>query len=190
MKVLKGLVIKPLRFIRVRKALRYIPKKARVLDVGCGDGYLLMKIRDRIEFGIGVDERVRSQKTGNIEIKKISVKDKLPFQDSFFDVATMTAFIEHVDEPDKILKDMNRVLKKNGLCIITTPTRKARPIWEFLVRVGLSDEEADEEGVHAHKRYFTPNDLKSLLEKANFRQIFSSEFEFGMNYIAVGKKIG
>lgn len=189
MKVLKYLVIAPLRFARVRKTLKYIRAGSKVLDIGCGDGYLLMKLKGKIKSGVGLDERAGPQKFDNVEIKKFSVKEKLPFRKASFDAVTMTALIEHLDNPDKVLGEVNRVLKTGGICIITTPTQKAKPVWEFLVRLGLSDEEADEEGVHAHKRYFTPRSLKRMLENAKFEQISSSYFEFGMNYIVVAGKI-
>ncbi len=188
MKVLKYFVIAPLRLVRTRETLGYVKEGATVLDMGCGDGYLLRKLSKKIRSGTGIDERITPGKDGNIIFRKFSIKRKIPFRNSTFDVVTMTAFIEHLDNPEKVLRDVNRVLKKGGLCIITTPTRRAKPLWELLVKMGLSDEEADEEGIEAHKNYFSPDSLRTILEKSNFRQIHAKKFEFGMNYMVIGQK--
>ncbi len=189
MNPIKYLVICSLKYLRIRKTLKHIKNGVNILDIGCGDCALLNKIKNRIKCGVGIDERIKPQKNNNIELKKLSIKTGLPFEKSTFDVITMTAFIEHLDNPYKLLNDVNRVLKKNGLIIITTPTPKSRPIWEFLVNLGFSDEESDEEGVNAHKHYFNLNELSTILKETGFKIVESKLFEFGMNSFIVGEKL-
>jgi len=45
----------------------------------------------------------------------------LPYDDDFFDAITFTEVIEHLEDHRKILKEINRVLKKDGILIVTTP---------------------------------------------------------------------
>jgi SAM-dependent methyltransferase len=45
----------------------------------------------------------------------------LPYDDNFFDAITFTEVIEHLEDHRKILKEINRVLKKDGVLVITTP---------------------------------------------------------------------
>lgn len=184
--LIKDLVINIPRNIRNKKVLKYIPKNSSVLDIGCGKtNYLLLSIKSKIKSGYGVDINIKNKKTGNIQTAKLSVFDKLPFPDGMFNVASMIAFIEHIDKPDKIVRECNRVLTKGGRLIITTPTRRAKPFWEILVRMGLTDEP----GIESHKHYFTLGELSSLLENNGFKVLESQRFEFGINSFIVGEKL-
>lgn len=177
--------VKFFRVIRNRKVMKYIPGNSRMLDVGCGsDAYLLGSIRNRIKSGIGVDIAAKNSKAGNITTRKMSINRRLPFRPGAFDVVTMIAFIEHLEKPGKILAECSRVLRKGGLIIITTPMARARPFWELLVNLGLTEEKSTEE----HRHYFQPQEIENLLKTCGFGVSVSRKFELGMNYIAVGKK--
>ena len=174
------------RVIRNKKVMGYIPKNADVLDIGCGiDFYLLRVVKDKIKSGVGIDMAVRNFTDGKLTIKKTKVTGKLSFRSGSFNTVTMIAFIEHITKPEKMLKECNRVLKKGGIIIITTPMSRARAFWETLVNLGLTEEKNTKEHVH----YFSPGEIERLLRSTGFRVIISKNFEFGMNYIAVGKKI-
>ena len=177
--------VKFFRVIRNKKVMKYVPSSTDILDIGCGDDfYLLSSLKDKIKNGIGVDIAVKNMKSGNITIKKIRIGQKLPFRDMSFDVTTMIAFIEHLDKPEKVLADCRRVLRKHGIIIITTPMARARPFWELLVKLGLTEEKTSE----GHKQYFSPVTVERLLRKCGFEVMISKKFELGMNYIAVGRK--
>src|SRR3989338_7080057 len=130
--------VKFFRVIRNKKVAEYVPSGAAMLDVGCGsDYYLLRAVKDKIKSGIGIDIAVNDRKDGNITIRRARVDEKLPFTSGTFDVATMIAFIEHLEKPEKVLSEVDRVLKKDGTIIITTPMGRAKPFWETLVKLGL-----------------------------------------------------
>ena len=177
--------VKFYRVIRNRKVAEYIPSGATMLDVGCGsDHYLLDSVSHKIKSGSGIDVAVRNSKNGNVTIRKIRVNEKRPFKSATFDVVTMIAFIEHLDNPEEVLLEAKRVLKKGGRIIITTPMGRAKPFWETLVKLGLTEEKTTED----HKHYFTPQEIERMLKKNGFRMSVSENFEAGMNYIAVGAK--
>ena len=174
------------RVIRNKKVANYIPKDSIILDVGCGDDfYLLRKTKNKIKSGVGIDTTAKNYSDEKITIKKLKLYNKLPFKSGSFDVVTMIAFIEHITEPSKMLKECNRVLKNNGILIITTPMSRARVFWETLVNLGFTEEKSTKEHVH----YFSPEEIEKLLKQTGFRVVTSKNFEFGMNYIATGKKI-
>src|SRR3989338_4499398 len=163
--------VKFFRVIRNKKVAEYVPAGATMLDMGCGsDYYLLRSVKDR--------------KDGNITIRRTRIDEKLPFKSGMFDVATMIAFIEHLEKPEKVLSEVRRVLKKDGTIIITTPMGRAKPFWETLVKLGLTEEKTTED----HKHYFTTKEIEKLLGKNGFSITVSENFEAGMNYIAVGRK--
>ncbi|HLC76884.1 MAG TPA: class I SAM-dependent methyltransferase [archaeon] len=174
------------RVIRNKKVMKHIPDGVRMLDIGCGsDFYLLRGVSGRIKSGTGMDIAVKNHTEKNLTIRKARIGGRLPFKSGSFDTVTMIAFIEHITNPGKMLKECNRVLEKGGKIIITTPMPRARVFWEALVGMGMTEEKTTKEHVH----YFSPEEIEKLLKDAGFRVLLSKKFEFGMNYMAVGKKI-
>jgi len=103
-------------------------KITRVLDLGVGDGSVVKQLVDAlgldcVVYGVDIDERALKQaKERGIIVSKVDLnKDKLPYQDNYFDLVLMEEVIEHLANPDNALEEVRRVLKPGGLFIITTP---------------------------------------------------------------------
>jgi ubiquinone/menaquinone biosynthesis C-methylase UbiE len=94
--------------------------RPRVLDVGCGNGALLLALRDRIARGTGVDlsgamiERAerRSRGQAGLEFRKLA-GPLLPFPDASFDVVTSFLSFRYLDW-DPIIAEIRRVLAPSG----------------------------------------------------------------------------
>jgi ubiquinone/menaquinone biosynthesis C-methylase UbiE len=147
------------RFLRAINAEKYIAGGERLLDIGCGDGYFIKRLK--IEKRYGLDKLLGDE-----------VTDKLDFQDNFFDYVTMLAVIEHIKEPELLLKEIHRVLKPNGKFIFTTPKKQA----EFLFRLYAKD--IDEE----HETYFDVEKIKKLAGNM-FELVGYKTFIFGLNQV-------
>lgn len=94
---------------RRQHVVRKLPLgKSKVLDVGCGEHKI-------IRSAVGVD--IYPYK----DTDKISYAENLLFKDESFDSAVMLEVIEHLKNPEKAIKEIHRVLKKNGQIIISTP---------------------------------------------------------------------
>jgi ubiquinone/menaquinone biosynthesis C-methylase UbiE len=95
----------------VRKILSYSPNK--VLDVGCGHGFLVKRLLSREIDAVGIDlsEFAGSEIPDNF-ISHDATK-KFPFSDKQFDVCVSSDFLEHLDENeiDFCLCEMHRVAK-------------------------------------------------------------------------------
>ena len=91
-----------------------------LLDVGCGNGYLLNQLVSRIYAELcGID--VYDMKPENWIYKSADLTKGIPFEEESFEVVVFGEVIEHVPDPDFLLEEIWRVLKPGGKVIVTTP---------------------------------------------------------------------
>jgi SAM-dependent methyltransferase len=104
---------------RVEIALPHLPRRGRVLDVGCGDRTAIEHFeRQRPEPAyFGADLRDLSAGPGLVR----SDCRSLPFADGSFDCVLMLAVIEHVPDQRAAIDEARRVLRPDGLLLVTTP---------------------------------------------------------------------
>ncbi len=102
----------------------------KILDVGAGEGFFKFffdqHFKDKLKwYGIEVwKERVEFCRHIGYEIKEINLeKEKIPYSDKYFDIVLASHVIEHLPNPKQIVKDMGRVLKKNGILLVATPVK-------------------------------------------------------------------
>ncbi len=101
----------------------------KILDAGCGDGRFLGELRDKGVANIyGIDYSERAVSFAKIMVSEAEVRTgdlfSLPYEDDFFDVIFMIEVLEHIqlDKVENMLKELKRVLKKDGEMIITVPS--------------------------------------------------------------------
>ena len=110
---------------------KYISKSSSFLDVGCGAGYAMY--RAKVDFNCevnGVDPDPGAHGVGRfIELfakDKIHITkgfaEKLPFENEKFDVLYCSHVLEHVNDEQQSIVEMNRVLKDSGVAIIGMPS--------------------------------------------------------------------
>jgi SAM-dependent methyltransferase len=110
---------------RILKACRGLPDYARILDVGCGDGFhldLLQKFGKSSWQLEGIDMSDRAVEMGKLrglEIHQGTVQSmKIP--QGTYDLAFMIATIEHVDQPLEVLQAVGKMLKPGGTVVMVT----------------------------------------------------------------------
>ncbi|MFD3156214.1 methyltransferase domain-containing protein [Haloimpatiens sp. FM7330] len=108
-----------------------IPQNAKILELGCGDASLWTKNLDRIPNGWNIiltdfskgmlnDAKRNLGKSAKRFKFKIVDAQKIPFEDSRFDVVIANHMLYHVDDIEKAFSEITRVLKKNGYFYAST----------------------------------------------------------------------
>ncbi|MDD5529889.1 MAG: methyltransferase domain-containing protein [bacterium] len=102
-----------------------------VFDAGCGCGYgshHLLKSGAKKVTGIDISEETieyckSHYENENLEFKVMNA-EKLSFPDKIFDVVVSFEVVEHLENPEMYLSEIKRVLKTDGILIISTPNKK------------------------------------------------------------------
>lgn len=105
----------------------------KVLEIGCGEGFLTKHIKDlkRNIYIEGIDSSDRITEIASRlhpEIKfSVASAYQLPYQEKSFDLAVACEVLEHLEEPLRALKEIKKVTKK--YCIFSIPRE---PLWRIL----------------------------------------------------------
>jgi ubiquinone/menaquinone biosynthesis C-methylase UbiE len=93
------------------------------LDVGCGEGYVLIESINRHwnTFGFDIsDNRISEARNSDIDFR-LGDLFAVKYPDNFFDAAYMDSVLEHLLNPLAYLKELNRVIKKGGTLYVGVP---------------------------------------------------------------------
>lgn len=98
---------------------RYRGKK--ILEVGCGEGTKLSLLDASYRAGIDISPLAIARAKQKIDLAQVASAEKLPFADNSFDSVLSFFSIEHFENPEKVLHEMMRVVKRGGEIAILTP---------------------------------------------------------------------
>jgi SAM-dependent methyltransferase len=139
----------------------------KILEVGIGSGETLkfLKAKGIITFGIDKSkEAIAAAGKKGAGFLQVAKAENLPFSDNYFDFVLASEVLEHIDQEQKALKEMFRVNKIGGYCLIFVPA------YNFLW--STRDERL------RHKRRYTAKSLRGKLEKAGFKVLKISYTNF------------
>jgi len=143
-----------------------------IVDLGTADGLMLRNLRDRVgtvRF-LGIDYSLDLLKAQNLPgiWKTRGDVQKVPVLSGTADAVIACAVIEHVPDPDLMMRECARILRPGGLVIITTPA----PFMEKISSaIGLLKEAG-------HHMTLNLKQLKQMAEKAGFEVMEASKFMF------------
>jgi glycosyltransferase involved in cell wall biosynthesis/ubiquinone/menaquinone biosynthesis C-methylase UbiE len=143
---------------RYAYATEFVQNK-RVLDLACGEGYgshLLAKTAISV-MGIDIDENSIKHARNkyikqNLEFKAGSITEVPIGGESLFDVAVCFEALEHIEDHQKLLSEVKRLLTRDGVFIVSTPNKTV-----------YTDEPQFNNPFHVHELYF--DEFKELFEK-------------------------
>jgi 2-polyprenyl-3-methyl-5-hydroxy-6-metoxy-1,4-benzoquinol methylase len=98
--------------------------KGRLLDVGCGNGVFLARMKSLGWEAVGVELDEKAANVAKTELDLdvfIGTLEAAGFADESFDVITLNHVIEHVGDPIELLCQCRKLLRKGGRVVVTTP---------------------------------------------------------------------
>lgn len=172
---------------RFEEVGKLIEKSAsKVLDIGSADGTFTKVILDKsgAKEVIGIDVLKTSVDWSNKHWKKnkklkfmIGDAHNLKFKDATFDAVVALEVLEHVFHPEKVLREIKRVLVKGGYAILLVPTDSTlfKIGWDYFwtkTRGKIWDE--------THVQTYRHDALVTLAKKAGFKVETNKKFILGM----------
>lgn len=162
---------------RTRVVLPHV--RGWLLDIGCGTNHLVRSYNDE---GIGVDV----YQWGDVDLV-VSDSAALPFQDQEFDTVAIVASLNHIPNRQDVLKEAHRLLRDDGVIIITMIPPRISRIWHLLREPWDADQR--ERGMKEGEVFgLTKSDLEFLLEGAAFRIHYETRFMLCINRLTIAHK--
>lgn len=167
--------------------------KGDVLDLGCGKEAYLARFVDKRHIYVGVDgdekiiqrleQRYKDVPNYKFHCVNFENENELSILSQYhpFPTIALLAVIEHLQNPDIILRLCAQMLTDAGKLILTTPTSGGDRIWHSLQH-HLSGGKGYE---FPHVSIYNERSLITLLKSSNFRVDTFKKFEAGMNMICV-----
>ena len=173
-----------------RQIRRYVPSFSgkRVGDFGCGyQAAFSRTILDQVERMVLVDVALADDLKSHPRVEAIEgqLPDALaPLATGSLDLVLMVSVLEHVTEPQRLLREVRRMLAAGGVALVNVPSWRGKKYLElsaFRLKLSPAAEMDD------HKMYYDVKDLWPLLVGAGFRpsRIDCFSHKFGLNTFAV-----
>ena len=169
--------ILPVIITQVDEFSRELEKPLRILDIGCGSGYVATKLAELGHFVIGIDTSpgatdVDCSAYPNMTIKVCSVYDDklVEVVGELVDCVISTEVVEHLFHPRRLFEQSHRLLKNGGHLIISTPYHgylknlaiSLTDSWDRHFRVAWDGD---------HIKFFSKKTFKQMVSQVGFRNI-------------------
>lgn len=118
------------RLFRERILLR-INKNYHILDLGAGAGNELMNFRGLVKHVCGVDPNERVLNNPYLDEGRCGFGENIPYDDESFDLVFSSNVLEHLEKPEKVFKEVFRILKPGGTFMAKTPNA-----WHYVPLIG------------------------------------------------------
>lgn len=157
-----------------RRVLRYLRPHAddRLLEVGCGRGWLTQRMQELCPATFGVDVNPKSIAHGVTGHLTTMDAIDLRFDDEQFDHVYSFHAIEHIVDAQAALREMHRVLVPGGRLLLVYPAEPIRGLYAMPgAWIGFGNPFLARQ-LHVHK--FTPNRIRALGERCGLRHVESA----------------
>jgi SAM-dependent methyltransferase len=158
--------------LRARKIHQLIPPNGKVLEVGCGRGWLLKSLA-RLGHECHGTERSELAATGASRIVGIKIYTKpveeCGFATDQFDLIVLWHVLEHLDDPSQTLRTLNSLMKPGGWLLVEVPNYSS-------YQARLSGKHWFHLDTEHHLQHFTQPGLLHLLDRTGFSAVQLNTF--------------
>lgn len=163
---------------RAKHLNKYIKPNSNILDIGCGNGRLLMFMNqygNHNLYGIepGKEASKRAKKIIGLNLKT-SFLQKNDYDNNFFDAISLYHVFEHIQNPEEVLNIISNILKPEGILVMSFPNITS---WQAQIFKGY--------WLHLdpprHIFFFKPNDFIKLMESKGYEVISTKYFSLEQN---------
>ena len=165
--------------------------KAKVLDIGCGNGYSIAALSERAAFALGLDisptalqASRRRRKYWNYDYELIRGDARyLPIADSRFDFVFSSGVLHHSPDIRKSIAEIRRVSRRGSRIVLMLYHRRSALVFafrllRFLKLARMTFAEFSDGAGNVRSDTFTTNEVSDMLQKAGFGSVdFSLEFQ-------------
>lgn len=170
----------PIALLRAENRLRnpwiasFIPSPVKILDLGCGAGFLTHEMAKLGHDVVGIDlseESLRmAQKLDETGRVKYVQGDATvtPFPEGCFDVVCAMDLLEHVENPEAIVREASRLLRPGGLFFFHTFNRTVLS-WLLVIKGvewGIKNTPPD---MHVLRLFIKPQELEAMCKGVNLQ---------------------
>ena len=150
---------------------------ARILDVGCGAGFISNALAEEGYDVTGIDLSGPSLETARRhqpKSKKIAYFQQdalhMDFMPESFDIVLMMDFLEHVDRPAEAVTEGSRLLKPGGIIFYHTFNRNLLSRLVVIKTVEWLTKDCPDH-MHVYELFITPQELRNFCDQADVRVI-------------------
>ncbi len=181
---------------RFQEVSRVVDKvSGQILDIGCNDGTFSKVVLDKsgAKKLVGIDVVEKTIDWANDHWKKdgrmkfmVGDAQILPFDSATFDAVFALEVLEHVFDPLKVLKEIRRVMKKDGYAVFLVPSDNIlfQIIWYFWLRFYPRGKIWRE----THIQTYRNNYLTKISKEVGFKIVTDKKFLLGMLHLVKVKK--
>ena len=148
-------------------------KSKSFLEIGCGTGYILKKLKKEKAHVIGIEPGKNKKRNSNIKILN-SFFERIKFKNKF-DFVINNAVLEHQINPKRFLKKIKSILKHKGIVFVCVP--------DYEKQLMCGDPTLIH---HEHLSFFTKETLKNILKLCKFSNVKTFNDNLG-NLYGLGK---
>lgn len=135
-------------------------KKDLILDFGCNKGNLVKLLKNYSNQVYGCDISKEAINNSNIKDLSIISSGKTGYNDDFFDKIISSHVIEHINNLQESIKEIERILKPNGICVLIYPFELIRGSNNFIESLFVYKNPFYSRKLHVHK--LNPKKLEKL----------------------------
>ncbi len=163
--------------VRKRQRIERFRDPGRILDIGCGRGLFLHIMQEDGWQVVGQEFSETSasyaSKIYGIEVRSGELKES-EYESESFDVININHVLEHLENPDEVIAECYRILKKGGLLVTAVPNTDS-------LQAHFGKNKWFQLDLPFHLYHFSSKSLFDLLEKNSFKVELARHFKFEYN---------